>query len=64
MSDDSHGISQVGTNYGRLLEFTVATHITSITFLEKGTTTDDPRFPGLAKDAVSVESMKGHSSFA
>ena len=63
MSDDSHGIAHVATNYRRLLEFIKTTGISSITFLEKGSSTTDPRFPGVFTRSVSVAELQNHPAF-
>lgn len=63
MSDDSHGIEQVGTNYGRCVSFAEKTGITSFTFLEKGAATKDSRFPGIFAKAVGLIELKEHPSF-
>lgn len=63
MSDDSHGIKQVGTNYGRCLSFAEKTGITSFSFLEKGAATKDSRFPGISTNAVSLTALEEHPSF-
>lgn len=61
LSDDSHGIAQVGTNYGRALEYLASLGVTNLWTLRR-----DPH-PGLsAKDekaklvevAVSLESIR------
>ena len=64
MSDDSHGITQVGTNYGRCLGFAEKTGIASISFLEKGAATKDSRFPGISTNAVNLIELKEHPSFS
>ncbi|KAL9136986.1 MAG: hypothetical protein Q9175_001820 [Cornicularia normoerica] len=63
LSDDSHGIKQVGTNYGRCLSFAEKTGIISITFLEKGAATKDSRFPGISTNAVSLVELKERPGF-
>ncbi|CAF9904283.1 MAG: histidinolphosphatase [Alectoria fallacina] len=63
LSDDSHGIKQVGTNYGRCLSFAEEAGITSITILEKGVATRDSRFPGITTNVVSLMELKEHPSF-
>lgn len=63
LSDDSHGITQVGTNYGHCLSFAEKTGISSISFFEKGAATKDSRFPGISTNAVSLLDLKEHPSF-
>jgi len=64
MSDDSHGISQVGTNYKRLLMFIESINAPPVTFLEKSSSTKDARFPGVSTSTVSVAKIKEHPFFA
>ena len=63
LSDDSHGIKQVGTNYGQCVSFAEKAGITSIVFLEEGAATKDSRFPGIATNSVSLIELKEHPSF-
>ncbi|KAL9076496.1 MAG: hypothetical protein Q9161_000827 [Pseudevernia consocians] len=63
LSDDSHGIKQVGTNYGQCLSFAEKAGITSIVFLEEGAATKDSRFPGIATNSVSLIELQEHPSF-
>lgn len=44
MSDDSHGVAQVGTNYGRLLDFIRTTGIKEIWYAQRGAQPRDERF--------------------
>lgn len=62
MSDDSHGVTQVGTNYGLCLSFAEKTGIVSVSFLEKGEATNDSRFPGISVNAASLSKLKEHPS--
>lgn len=64
ISDDSHGVSHVGTNYGRLLRFIENVEISPITFLKKGLITKDPRFPGVSTNTISIDEIKEHQIFA
>ena len=63
MSDDSHGIKQVGTNYAQCLSFAEKTGITSIAFLAKGVVTKDNRFPGIFTNVVDLTEVKEHPIF-
>ncbi|KAL6717079.1 FK506 binding protein proline rotamase rapamycin-binding protein [Lecanora helva] len=64
ISDDSHGVSYVGTNYGRLLQFIEKLDVVSLTFLEKGCNTKDPRFPNVSSETVSIAQIRKHPVFA
>ena len=64
MSDDSHGIDQVGTNYGRALKFADKHDISTFTYLERGPCTKDGRFPGVSTNKISVVELKEHPLFA
>ena len=62
LSDDSHGVTQIGTNYGRCLSFAEKTGIVSVSFLEKSEATNDSRFPGISMNAASLSKLKEHPS--
>ncbi|KAL8793754.1 MAG: hypothetical protein Q9195_003696 [Heterodermia aff. obscurata] len=47
LSDDCHGIGQVGTNYDELLRFVEEVGIEEIVYFELGSTTRDSRFPNI-----------------
>ena len=64
LSDDSHGVDQVGTNYARLLAFIEEIGIERITYFEKGAFTRDERFPGVGTKTVAVEEIKQHPVFS
>ncbi len=64
LSDDSHGIKQVGTNYPRLLMFIEKVEISPVIFFEKGSPTKDERFPGITTKAVSLAKLRAHPIFA
>lgn len=55
MSDDSHGIDQLGTNYGRLLLFIRKAGIEEIHYIDPSGAQSDVRFPnaGFASIATS-----------
>jgi histidinol-phosphatase (PHP family) len=55
MSDDSHGIDQIGTNYARLLTFIQKAGIREIHYIDPSGTRGDDRFPdaGFASIATS-----------
>ena len=66
LSDDSHGIAQVGTHYEKLLPFLERNDIANLTFLTHvappGNTGDD-RFPTLSVQSVAVSDVKDHRTF-
>lgn len=45
MSDDSHGIEQLGTNYGRLLAFIQTAGIEEVHYIDPSGIRNDARFP-------------------
>lgn len=60
MSDDSHGIEQVGFGYQQVLDFVTQTGITDIHYLdlsEEGAAFDT-RFPSTRIRSVSFEQLK------
>ena len=58
MSDDSHGIDQIGTNYGRLLAFIQKAGIEEIHFAAKGgETRKDTRFPNAGFSTMAVSEL-------
>lgn len=64
ISDDSHGIDHVGTNYPGLLMFIEKHKISPVIFFEKGSPTKDIRFPSITTKIVSVAKIKEHPIFA
>lgn len=44
MSDDSHGVDQIGTNYARMLAFIQKAGIGEIHFVDAAGARNDPRF--------------------
>ncbi|KAF2731655.1 histidinol-phosphatase [Polyplosphaeria fusca] len=54
ISDDSHGVDQVGTNYARLLEFIKTTGITDISYADSGAARKDSRFPNAGFSSIAV----------
>lgn len=62
LSDDSHGINQVGVCYDQIPEFLQETGIESLMVVEKGLVTNDSRFSGVSAREVSTNSLKvkGH----
>jgi histidinol-phosphatase (PHP family) len=45
MSDDSHGIDQIGTNYARLLSFVQKAGIEELHYIDPSGVRKDKRFP-------------------
>ncbi|KAL4976585.1 polymerase/histidinol phosphatase-like protein [Aspergillus desertorum] len=64
LSDDSHGLDQIGLNYARVLEFIEKkTDIRTLHYLDLGSESEtqnpvDSRFPRTVVKSVSVEEMK------
>lgn len=61
LSDDSHGVDQVGYKYEEVMDFIADVGIEKVSIFEKGRTTTDERFPGIATREVSIESLKRHA---
>jgi len=61
LSDDSHGVDQVGCKYEELLRFVKEVGIQKVSIFEKGKTTKDERFPGITTREVSIESLGRHA---
>lgn len=60
LSDDSHGKDQVGTNYGKLLDFVEVNGLSTLIYFEKDIATRDDRFPGVSTKPVSLMNIKEH----
>lgn len=65
LSDDSHGVDQVGLNYHRVLDFLDQAGITTLHYLERtspeaheSVTPVDPRFPHTQIRSQSVADVK------
>lgn len=61
LSDDSHGVEQVGLNYEKVLEFVESCGIKELHFLERGGVAFDDRFPGVSVSSASLADLKGHA---
>ena len=62
LSDDSHGIEQIGTNYPRLLEYIHRTGIQQIHFAARGCGDRiDSRFPSTGYSTIAVTDLAGLS---
>lgn len=57
MSDDSHGIDQIGTNYARLLAFIQRTGIKEIHYSDRAGVRTDIRFPSAGFSTISVTDL-------
>lgn len=57
MSDDSHGIDQIGTNYPRLLAFIQKTGIENIHYADRAGTRKDSRFPSAGFTSIAVADL-------
>lgn len=63
LSDDSHGVAHVATNYQRVPDFLDKAGIDNLVYLEKGSTTKDVRFPGVSAVSIKVTELREHSIF-
>lgn len=61
LSDDSHGVDQVGLNYEKVLDFVEKTGIKEIHFLGRGSAGFDHRFPNVSMSSASLAALKGHA---
>ncbi|KAK5939716.1 hypothetical protein PMZ80_008097 [Knufia obscura] len=65
LSDDSHGMAQIGTNYEKLLPFLERNNITILSYLThvipSGNARDE-RFPTLSIESVAVSEVAGHET--
>lgn len=64
VSDDSHGIDQIGSSYRELLRFAQEVGITHFTYFEKGSPTKDSRFPDIAIRTTALSQVQSHPFFA
>jgi histidinol-phosphatase (PHP family) len=62
MSDDSHGIDQIGTNYARLLAFIQKARIEQIYYADSAGVRKDSRFPNAGFSSITVTDL-AHFSF-
>lgn len=64
LSDDSHGIEQVGLNYGKVLDCVERAGIPELWHLtpaSASSTPHDVRFPGVQWTAVPIAQLKSHA---
>lgn len=59
LSDDSHQVEHVATNYARLPEFLERTGIRELFFLQAGREGGDARFPGISLARVTASEVAG-----
>ncbi|KAH6611966.1 Polymerase/histidinol phosphatase-like protein [Boeremia exigua] len=60
LSDDSHGIEQIGTNYSRLLEYVQKTGVDKVYFAARGSGNRiDSRFPNAGYPSIAVAELAG-----
>lgn len=57
MSDDSHGVDQIGTNYVRLLDFIQKAGIETIHYADLAGIRMDSRFPSAGFSSISVADL-------
>lgn len=57
MSDDSHGIDQIGTNYARLLAFIRKAGIDQIHYADRAGVRKDSRFPNAGFSSIAVTDL-------
>lgn len=67
LSDDSHGVSQVATNYDRVIPFLQRNGIETLSFLAHSNIPgkySDPRYPNLLLCSVPVSDIANHETFS
>lgn len=57
MSDDSHGIDQIGTNYRRLLAFIQKVGIEEMHYVDHAGLRKDNRFPNAGFSSIAVADL-------
>jgi histidinol-phosphatase (PHP family) len=57
MSDDSHGIDHIATNYARMLDFINRAGIKQMHYASRDATSTDPRFPHTGFSSMPVEQL-------
>ncbi|KAF2145200.1 uncharacterized protein K452DRAFT_324926 [Aplosporella prunicola CBS 121167] len=62
LSDDSHTVEHVATNYHRLPEFLARVGIRDIHYLAQGREGPDPRFPDIYVSSISHDMLSAHAS--
>ena len=59
ISDDSHSIEHIGSNYRDLVHFANMVGISRLTYLERGAESKDARFPSTSAVIVSLSIVQG-----
>lgn len=57
MSDDSHGVDQIGTNYPRMLAFIQQAGIKQIHYADLEAPRKDSRFPTTGFSSIAVDDL-------
>lgn len=57
LSDDSHGIDQIGTNYAPCLAFIQKAGIKEIHYIDKGGLRNDDRFPSAGFTSIQTSTL-------
>ncbi len=60
LSDDSHGVEQVGLNYNKALEAARRAGILELCVLSRGEETVDRRFTGISATSIDIEELEKH----
>ncbi|MCJ1383964.1 histidinolphosphatase [Xylographa soralifera] len=63
LSDDSHGVSQVGFGFKRTVEFVEEIGVKTLIVLTRGLVTRDARFPGVSGRPVPVKDLEKNHAF-
>ncbi|KAI4266455.1 MAG: hypothetical protein L6R38_008728 [Xanthoria sp. 2 TBL-2021] len=64
ISDDSHGIDQIGCHYRELLCFAQEVGILQITYFQKDSSDKDLRFPNVTSKTITLSLLESHPFFA
>ncbi|GAB7339659.1 hypothetical protein MBLNU457_6242t1 [Dothideomycetes sp. NU457] len=60
LSDDSHGISHIGTNYGKSLQFMKTTGISEVYYFEKTSVASKGRLNETVTRSISIAELENH----
>jgi len=60
LSDDSHGISHIGTNYAKALQFIKTTGISEIYYFEMTSADSNGRLKETATRSISIAELERH----
>lgn len=60
LSDDSHGISHIGTNYGKALQFMKTTGISEIYYFAKSSAESHGRLNETITRSISIAELENH----